>query len=475
MEGVGAEPRAAEHNRALPGADDRAKVRVLPLGDRGSHGAVLSMLRGELLALLLSALLGLLLAAERIPRVRAHRYWPALCEALPVLTLIVAAQCAAHWFTAVSEIRPQAFLPSLAAAAALALPTAAVTNARARRIVAGVTIVLLSFLALSDALYYRFFGAIVPLLGTSNAKQAWNVTESIAEISMTRDLVFLGLLGVGGWLSVSRGYHPIAVPRRTATTVRRVSIAASALGILVLGLGVRSWLGEAYSIKIFTWRQSLHEVGLYGSHVRDLARRVRAARKAGEPASPERVRALGAYLESARSPVSDELFGVARGKNLILMQVEAMQEWVIDTRVRGAEITPFLNRLKRERGLYFSGVWDQTSLSPTADSEYLTLNSLHPLLDAAVVFRFRDNDFVALPGILVPPGLLDALGACVTIEVFGTARPSIRAMAFSNLSSIGRSATHRSSVGASATRRSCSAPWSSWTRRAHRSWRSSSR
>ena len=45
-----------------------------------------------------------------------------------------------------------------------------------------------------------------------------------------------------------------------------------------------------------------------------------------------------------------------------------------------------------------------TMISPTADSEFLSLNSLQPMSDVAICFRFADNDFVALPGLLAKKG-----------------------------------------------------------------------
>jgi phosphoglycerol transferase MdoB-like AlkP superfamily enzyme len=357
------------------------------------------MLRGELVALVLSALLVLVLASERIPRVRAHRAWPVLREILPVLAVVVAAQCAAQWFTAVSEIRPPRFLPALAASSALALP-AAIATGRARRIVAGVSIVVIGFLGLADALYFRFFGGIVPLVSASNAKQAWNVTGSIVALFMQRDLAFLGLMAAGGWLLATRPERPIATSERLRKLTFRGALAVSLAGVLYLGLDVRGWLqDERSSTAIFSWKRWLFQTGLFGGHVRDVARMMRQTRRAGEPLSAESMRALGKYLETTRVS-SDDLFGAARGKNLIVVQVEALQAWVIDAKVRGVEITPFLNRLSRERAIYFNGIWDQTMISPTADSEFLSMNSLHPLPDAAVVFRFSDNDFVALPGLL---------------------------------------------------------------------------
>jgi phosphoglycerol transferase MdoB-like AlkP superfamily enzyme len=368
------------------------------------EGAVLSMLRGEPIALLVTAIYALLLASERIPWVRTSRAWPVLRELYPVLCVVFGIQCATHWFTAVSEIRPPEFIACLIVAVALALPTAAVTHARARRIVAGVSIALASFLALADALYYRFFGGIVPLLGASNMKQAWEVTSSIAALLMSRDLWFVALMGSGVWIAASRGYAAPSDNRRLHRLVVRGVLAAGVAAVVFLGFDLRSWFGSKDSVRIFSWRQKLHETGIYGAHVRDMGGMVRASRKAGEQPSQEKVDALGKYLEANAKPAPDVLFGAARGKNLIVIQVEALHQWVIDARVRGTEVTPFLNRLRRERALYFNGVWDQTMISPTADSEFLSLNSLQPMSDVAISFRFSDNDFVALPGLLAKKG-----------------------------------------------------------------------
>jgi phosphoglycerol transferase MdoB-like AlkP superfamily enzyme len=362
------------------------------------------MLRGEPIALLVTAIYALVLASERIPRMRASRAWPVLSELYPVLCVIFGIQSAAHWFTAVSEIRPPMFVACLVVGAALALPTAAVTHARARRIVAGSSIALASFLALADALYYRFFGGIVPLLGTSNMKQAWEVTSSIVALLMTRDIWFVALMGSGVWIAASRGYAAPSDNRRLKRLVLGGVLTSGLAAVVFLGFDLRSWVGSTHSVKIFSWRQKLHETGIFGAHVRDMGRMVRASRNAAEQPSREKVNALAKYLEANSKPAPDELFGAARGKNLIVIQIEALQQWVIDARIRGTEITPFLNRLRRERALYFSGVWDQTMISPTADSEFLALNSLQPMSDVAICFRYSDNDFVAFPGLLAKKG-----------------------------------------------------------------------
>src|SRR6186713_995785 len=233
------------------------------------------MLRGEPVALLVSVLYALVLVSERVLRVRALKAWPVLRELLPALAVTLAAQCAAHWFTSVSELRPPKFLMALAVSAALALPIAAVPRPRARRIVAGVWIFVLSFLALADALYFRFFGGIVPLLGTSTAKQGWAVMGSVVALFMTRDLVFVALLLSGVWLAVTRGDSVPEGSKRLRTLVFRAVLAASFIGAVAVAIDVKTFLSARYSLAIYTWRQRLHETGVYGAHARDVARTVR--------------------------------------------------------------------------------------------------------------------------------------------------------------------------------------------------------
>ncbi|HEX6274490.1 MAG TPA: LTA synthase family protein [Polyangiaceae bacterium] len=362
------------------------------------------MQRGEPVALFTLVLYALALASERVPRVRAWRAWPILREIHAVLVVTLAAHWLAHWFTAVSDIRPPRFFPCLLISAAFAIPTALVTRLRPRRIVAGVTIALLAFLGLADALYFRFFGGILPLLGASSAKQAWEVVSSIVALLVPRDALFAATMVSGIWFAATRPDSSPAVTGRPRRNAYIGAVAVTAFAVVLLALDVRSWLSQRHSDKILTWRARLHQTGLFGGHARDIARLLRASAVDRKPPTPEKVQALVRYLESNEAKSPEELFGVARGKNLIIVQIEALQQWVIDTRANGVEITPFLNRLRRERAYYFRGLWDQTMVSPTADAEYLSLNSLHPMPDSAVVFRFANNDFVALPKLMARSG-----------------------------------------------------------------------
>lgn len=81
------------------------------------------------------------------------------------------------------------------------------------------------------------------------------------------------------------------------------------------------------------------------------------------------------------------------------VQVESFQAWVVGASINGQEVTPFLNRLRRE-SLYFPNLFDQSGQGRSSDGEFITLNSLLALDRGAVSFRRPHNRFLALPSVL---------------------------------------------------------------------------
>jgi lipoteichoic acid synthase len=96
-------------------------------------------------------------------------------------------------------------------------------------------------------------------------------------------------------------------------------------------------------------------------------------------------------------------FGAERGKNIIIIQVESLENAVINQEIAGQEITPNLNQLARN-GLYFDNFYAQVGPGNTADAEFSTMNSLYPLPDDVVFIDYAKNQYKALPQLLVNNG-----------------------------------------------------------------------
>lgn len=100
---------------------------------------------------------------------------------------------------------------------------------------------------------------------------------------------------------------------------------------------------------------------------------------------------------------SKKFFGAEKGKNLIIIKVESLENVVINKTISGQEITPNLNKLAKE-GLYFNNYYAQISQGNTADAEFSILNSLYPLPDDVAFSNYAKNTYKALPQLLVDNG-----------------------------------------------------------------------
>jgi len=123
------------------------------------------------------------------------------------------------------------------------------------------------------------------------------------------------------------------------------------------------------------------------------------------PASEAQVQDAVEWFQ-ARAPLraaDSRSFAAARGKNIIVVQVESLQDFVVDFRVGDQEVMPYLRRWTKD-SLRFTNVTDETSEGRTSDAEFATMASLLPLDHGAVAFRYPANHYTALPRMLVEHG-----------------------------------------------------------------------
>jgi lipoteichoic acid synthase len=104
-------------------------------------------------------------------------------------------------------------------------------------------------------------------------------------------------------------------------------------------------------------------------------------------------------LRAGRGP----LFAAAEGMNVVMIEAESLQHFVVDLEVGGEEVTPTINRWART-GLLFERITDQTGHGRSSDAELLTQTSLLPLSDGAAAFEHAGNSFTSLAGELAKTG-----------------------------------------------------------------------
>lgn len=100
----------------------------------------------------------------------------------------------------------------------------------------------------------------------------------------------------------------------------------------------------------------------------------------------------------------NELKGIAKGKNLIFLQVESLENFVINKETNGQEITPFLNSLSKN-SLYFDNIYEQNNGAHSIDCDFLVNTSILPVGNRVSAIEYGENIYPnSLPRILAAEG-----------------------------------------------------------------------
>ncbi len=273
---------------------------------------------------------------------------------------------------------------------------------RVGAIVAGLWLCVIGVLLLGDVWYYRFFGALPSILALGSGGQLWEVRDSAVEVVTRQDWVLVTPIFVGGVLAWAWPARKV-VPTFQNAVASVVLVSAFWLASTPAVDNVTKWMKTRESWRVFSAGALVRSQGLWGAHLRETARAGRELWLAEELTSA-RIEEIFRYHRSTGHRRSSN-FGEAAGANLLMVQIEALQQWVVTAKVEGELVMPFLSSLLA-RSVYYSNVWDLTGESPTSDCEYMVLNSQHPLQRGSVAFRRAGNDFVTVATDLAQAGYM---------------------------------------------------------------------
>lgn len=99
-----------------------------------------------------------------------------------------------------------------------------------------------------------------------------------------------------------------------------------------------------------------------------------------------------------------EYYGIAEGRNVIVIQVEALQNFVIGAYYNGQEITPNLNKLIADDSFYFDNYYYQIGGGNTSDAEFTVNNSLFAPERSSGYVKYTENKYYGLPYLLKDNG-----------------------------------------------------------------------
>lgn len=110
------------------------------------------------------------------------------------------------------------------------------------------------------------------------------------------------------------------------------------------------------------------------------------------------------WISNNKEDISDnEYFGILKGKNLVAIQVESLENFVINKNIYGQEITPTLNKLL-SNSLYFDNIYEQNNSGTSSDADLMVNTSIFPIRETSTFPAYPWTSYNSMQNILKNKG-----------------------------------------------------------------------
>ncbi|WP_310735509.1 LTA synthase family protein [Cohnella herbarum] len=110
-----------------------------------------------------------------------------------------------------------------------------------------------------------------------------------------------------------------------------------------------------------------------------------------------------AELKGEQQPAVPLYWGQAQGKNVIVLQLEATQNFLLDLKIEGKEVTPVMNKLIKEN-IYFPHFYQQVGQGNTSDAEFVVNTSFYIPKHGAAAQDYGDLALPSMPKVFKEHG-----------------------------------------------------------------------
>ena len=250
---------------------------------------------------------------------------------------------------------------------------------------------IISILYCADLWYFRAFNTMPTMNVLKETPNLNNLSDSIIGMMRPVDLVFvcdfLLLIPFAAFAGKAFG----SARRRFVTFFIALAAALGLLSYIPLklyasGVNVKSSLVYMYDSTVTS--RNLSPLGyqmysVYNSFSEGKTIQLSADEK----------NEISQWYEENKEDLPDNRYkGMFAGNNLLIIEIESLEKFVVNQKIDGQEITPNINRLLKN-SLYFSDVHEQVHEGNTIDAEFIANTSLYPLIQGSTSFLYPYNNY----------------------------------------------------------------------------------
>ncbi len=266
--------------------------------------------------------------------------------------------------------------------------------------------VFFTALCIVNSIYYTNYISFASFSLLSTTLQLFDVADAVVEnILEIKDFFYLwqpvALIFININLKKNNYFEKVAQIEKGKIRALNTLVAA----LIFLGFFISMLTGLDIGRFGKQWNREfiVMKFGLYTYQVNDI---VNSIKPQINPffGYDENAKIFREYYETKEDKTTvNKYTNIFKGKNILMIHAESIQQIAIDLKFNGRELTPNLNRLSRE-GLYFSNFYAQEGVGTSSDSEFTLNTSLMPTSNGTVFVNYWNREYVTIPKLLKEMG-----------------------------------------------------------------------
>lgn len=264
-----------------------------------------------------------------------------------------------------------------------------------------------ALLSAGNSIYYTNYKSFISVSLISTASQLGGVIDAVTEnIMEPKDMIFLWsiIAMIAEYVFIRKKKPDYFTKLQEKKLGKKYALGTLAVSVSVAGIFATTLTGTDVSRLAKQWNREyvLGTFGLYTYQISDTVSCIHAKLNMmlGFDESEQAFKDFYDEKEEVEKTDKDNDYSdIFKGKNVLTIHAESIQQFALDTYINGEELTPNLNKLARE-GLYFSNFYAQESVGTSSDSEFTFSTSLMPASSGTVAINYWDRDYTSIQSML---------------------------------------------------------------------------
>ena len=256
-------------------------------------------------------------------------------------------------------------------------------------------IVFFSVLSVANTIYYEFYQSFmsINLIGTASMiggvnEALWDKIHIHQFVYVLIPIIFVVIYKLFKKYSIEDG-----VNNGKKLFVR---VICSSVFLLICIIPTVSKADSSRFVKLWNRESVVQKYGLYVYTINDLIQNVRPSFSQAFNYDESAYKFRNYYAcKFEETKEENEYTNKLKGKNVLFIHAESIQNFLIDLKINGEYVTPNLNKLVR-KSMYFDKFYPQISVGTSSDTEFTLNTGLMPSSSGTVFVNYYDRTYYSL-------------------------------------------------------------------------------